>query len=125
MTIAKDFQELLIWQRGHALAVRIYRVTDTFPKTEQFGLTNQLRRAAVSVPSNIAEGFERSTGKDFAHFLSITRGSLAEVQSQILLARDLLYVSPEECESLLQETTHLHKMINAFKSSLATSKLAD
>lgn len=123
MSIAKDFQDLIIWQRSHALAIRVYKVTHTFPKSEQFGLTNQLQRAVVSVPSNIAEGFERNSSKDFAHFLIIARGSLAEVQAQLLLARGLLYISPDVFGSLLTEATEIHKMINSFKSSLESKPL--
>ena len=124
MAIAKDFRELLIWQRGHELALRVYMTTDTFPEAERFGLTNQLRRAAVSIPSNIAEGFERNSSKDFAHFLIIARGSIAEVQAQILLARDLNYLSPQECDKILENSTEVHKMLNAFKASLSTKPLA-
>jgi four helix bundle protein len=118
MAFAKDFRELIIWQRSHDLALMVYRVTDTFPNSEQFGLTNQLRRAAVSVGSNIAEGFERNSAKDFAHFLVISRGSLAEIASQIMLARDLRYVTPEDCEKILEEIKDIHKMLNAFKKTL-------
>ena len=94
MSVAKDFQDLLIWQRSHTFAVDIYRLSDNFPSSEQFGLTNQLRRAVVSVPSNIGEGFERASSKDFGHFLIISRGSIAEVKAQLLLAKDLLYTTP-------------------------------
>lgn len=118
MSVAKDFKELLIWQRAHVFALDVYRVTDSFPNAEQFGLTNQLRRAAVSVPSNIAEGFERNSSKDFSHFLVIARGSLSEIKAQLLLAKDLLYVSPEECEELCLEATEIHKMVNSFKATL-------
>lgn len=118
MTVAKDFRDLIIWQRAHVLALEIYRVTDGFPGTEQFGLTNQLRRAAVSVPSNIAEGFERNSSKDFSHFLVIARGSLSEIKAQLLLAKDLLYVLPQECDTLCAEATEIHKMLNSFKATL-------
>lgn len=118
MSVAKEFQDLIIWQRAHEFALEIYRVTDEFPNIEQFGLTNQLRRAAVSVPSNIAEGFERNSSKDFSHFLVISRGSLSEIKAQLLLAKDLLYLSPQECERLLTEATEIHKMLNSFKATL-------
>lgn len=118
MSVAKDFKELIIWQRAHVLALEVYRVTDRFPNTEQFGLTNQLRRAAVSVPSNIAEGFERNSSKDFSHFLVISRGSLSEIKAQLLLAKDLLYLPPQECDKLCAEATEIHKMLNSFRATL-------
>jgi four helix bundle protein len=118
MSVAKDFRDLIIWQRAHVLALEVYRVTDGFPNVEQFGLTNQLRRAAVSVPSNIAEGFERNSAKDFSHFLVISRGSLSEIKAQLLLAKDLLYLPPQECEQLCSEATEIHKMLNSFKATL-------
>ena len=118
MSVAKDFKDLIIWQRAHMLALEIYQATDRFPNIEQFGLTNQLRRAAVSVPSNIAEGFERNSAKDFSHFLVISRGSLSEIKAQLLLAKDLLYLPPQECDKLCAEATEIHKMLNSFKTTL-------
>lgn len=118
MSVAKDFQELLIWDRSHKLALQVYGVTDKFPTREQFGLANQLRRAAVSIPSNIAEGFERNSTKDFAHFLVIARGSIAEVKAQLLLAKDLGYITPDVCTVLLGEATEIHRMLNKFKTTM-------
>ncbi len=123
MTTAVDFHELVIWQRSHLLALGIYKETRKFPNTEQFGLTSQLQRAAVSVPSNIAEGFGRDSNKDFYRFLVIARGSIAEVQAQLLIARDLEFLSSEGYDSLYVETIEIHKMLNRFMKSLKTSKL--
>lgn len=92
----KDFKELLVWQHAHLLTLEVYRVTQQFPQEERFGLSNQLRRAVVSVESNIAEGSARNTSRDFLQFLFVARGSLAEVEVQLLIARDLGYISDEE-----------------------------
>jgi four helix bundle protein len=85
----RNFRELTVWQKAHELVVEIYRVSGGFPSEERFGLTVQLRKAAVSIGSNIAEGCGRGTNKDFARFLSIAAGSASEVEYQVLLARDL------------------------------------
>ncbi len=90
------YQELFVWQRAMDLVVRVYEVTESFPHKEQFGLTNQLRRAAVSIPSNIAEGQGRQTTRDFLTYLSIARGSLQEVETQILIATRLDYIAESE-----------------------------
>ena len=80
------YSDLIVWQKAMDLVVHVYEVTESFPQREVFGLTNQVRRAAVSIPSNIAEGQGRGTTKDFLHFLAIARGSLQEVETQLLLA---------------------------------------
>ncbi len=92
----KDFKELLVWQQAHLLTLEVYRVTQRFPQEERFALSSQLRRAVVSVESNIAEGSARNTSRDFLQFLFVARGSLAEVEVQLLIARDLGYISDEE-----------------------------
>ena len=89
------FTNLKVWQRSHALVLRIYEVTRIFPTDERFGLTSQLRRAAVSVPTNIAEGAKRQSARDFAHFLNIAEASLAETDYLLLLARDLHFATPD------------------------------
>jgi four helix bundle protein len=88
----KKFQDLFAWQEAHQLALLVYRISKEFPKEELFALTNQIRRAAVSIPSNIAEGYGRPTGKDRVHFFWIAKGSLLEVESQFLIAKDLGYI---------------------------------
>lgn len=92
----KDFKELLVWQQAHLLTLEVYRVTQQFPQEERFGLSNQLRRAVVSVESNIAEGSARNTSRDFLQFLFVARGSLAEVEVQLLIAKDLGYITDDE-----------------------------
>jgi four helix bundle protein len=110
---ARSFRDLIVWQRAIELALSIYATTAAFPKEELFGLTSQLRRAAVSIPSNIAEGESRITPDEFKQFLGIARGSSAEVQTQLVLARRL-QLAPidliERSESLIAE---VHKMLNS------------
>ncbi len=96
----KDFKELLVWQYAHQMTLEVYRITRRFPQEERFGLSDQLRRAAVSVESNIAEGSARSSSKDFLHFLYIARGSLSEVEVQLLIAKDLNYISEDEFQQV-------------------------
>lgn len=89
----QSFTDLYAWQAGHKLVLSIYEVTQKFPKEELFGLTNQLRRAAVSITSNIAEGFSRSSYKEKSQFYSMALGSLTEIQNQLLIAKDIKYLS--------------------------------
>ncbi|MCL6541044.1 four helix bundle protein [Roseiflexus sp.] len=115
----QSYRDLLVWQKGTALALEIYRVTQRFPSDERFGLTAQLRRAAVSVPSNIAEGQARRTTGEFIQFLSHAEGSLAEVDTQIYLAQQLGYGLEEELSSISSQINELRKMLNALRRSLA------
>src|SRR3989344_5308239 len=88
----QKFQDLFAWQEAHQLVLFVYAISRTFPKEELFALTNQIRRAAISIPSNIAEGYGRPSGKDRVHFFWIAKGSLLEVESQFLIAKDLGYI---------------------------------
>jgi len=115
----QSYRDLLVWQKGTALALEIYRVMQRFPSDERFGLTAQLRRAAVSVPSNIAEGQARRTTGEFIQFLSHAEGSLAEVDTQIYLAQQLGYGLEEELSSISSQINELRKMLNALRRSLA------
>ena len=94
--MGESFRDLIAWRKAMDLVTQIYRVTKAFPRDELYGLQNQLRRAAVSVPSNIAEGQARFSHKEFHHFLSQARGSLVEIETQLLIARNLTYLSPTE-----------------------------
>jgi four helix bundle protein len=94
----------------------IYRVTSTFPRSEVYGLTNQVRRAAVSVPSNIAEGCGRSSKKEFAHFLCNARGSLLEVETQLEIAKNLGYLPEQSASELLSKTNEIGRMLNGLRS---------
>jgi len=117
MSPIKSFKDLYAWQKGHILVVEIYNVTKSFPKEEQFGLTNQLRRCAVSITSNIAEGFSRKTYKDKSQFYAIALGSVTELQNQIQIAYDVSYISRAEYEKLDSTTTEIHKIINGLLKS--------
>jgi four helix bundle protein len=124
-TKPKSYKDLLIWQKGMALALYVYRLSVVFPADERFGLISQVRRAAVSVPSNIAEGQARHTTKEFLQFLSHTLGSLAELETQLLLSVDLGYVTRERISEGLRAIDELQKMIIALrKKLLSVSPLA-
>lgn len=110
---AGSYTELRAWKLGVDLVVEVYRATQDFPKAERYGLMNQLRRAAVSVPSNIAEGKGRFTDREFALFLRHARGSLLEVETQLFIAGKLGYLSSERVHSLASQTEQLAKTLNA------------
>lgn len=100
--------------------LEVYRLSENFPQIEQFGLTSQLRRAVVSITSNIVEGFDRGSNKEFKQFLIVARASLSESQNQLLIARDLGYLKPVDFEKLVADSIEIHKMINGFIKSLQT-----
>jgi len=105
-----------------ALVLEVYRCTQTFPKTETYGLTSQLRRAAVSIPSNIAEGQARLSTGEFKQFLGNARGSLMEVETQILIARDLGYLENDRSETLLASAREVGRILNGLLASLPSRK---
>jgi four helix bundle protein len=109
-------RDLQLWQKSVQFETDIYRETATFPRSEIYGLTNQLRRAAVSVPSNIAEGSGRSSKKEFAQFLSHARGSLLEVETQLEIAKNLGYLSDKNATELLSQTNEIGRMLNALRA---------
>ncbi|MBT9331116.1 four helix bundle protein [Paracidobacterium acidisoli] len=114
----KQFRDLLVWQKGMALAREIYRVTQSFPKAEVFGLTAQMRRAAVSIPSNIAEGQGRLSDKVFILFLGHARGSLYELETQAELAESLGYLGKQELQQVLSECSELGRMLHGLLNSM-------
>ena len=114
----RDFHKLGIWQRSHQLTLDVYRASKVFPKDELFGLTSQIRRAASSIPTNIAEGCGRASNKDYAHFLQIAIGSASEVEYELLLAHDLEYINDEAFNKLTSETIAIRKMIIKYQSEL-------
>jgi four helix bundle protein len=116
--MGQSFRELIAWQRSMELVTEIYRVTETFPRNEIYGLTAQLRRAAVSIASNIAEGQARHSHREFMHFLSTSRGSSAEVQTQLLIAKNLSYIDTDKTENLVEHTSNVCRLINALYSSI-------
>jgi four helix bundle protein len=108
----RSFTDLEVWKEAHKLAIVMYKISKTFPKEEMFGLTNQMRRATVSVTSNIAEGFSRHSWKDKANFYSIALGSLTETQSQLLLAKDVGYMKKEDFDLIADQTILVSKLCN-------------
>ena len=114
----RDFHKLGIWQRSHQLSLDVYKMSKSFPKDELFGLTSQIRRAASSIPTNIAEGCGRASNKDYAHFLQIAIGSASEVEYELLLAHDLEYINDEAFNKLTSETIAIRKMIIKYQSEL-------
>jgi len=116
--VARTYRELLVWQKAKTLAVRIYRVTESFPKNETYGLTSQIRRAAVSVVSNIAEGQGRLTSGEFCHFLGQARGSLLEVDAQLAIAHDLNYLKPDEHDSAAKDLYQVLGLLNRLIESI-------
>ena len=121
-TKIESFTDLNAWKEGHKLVLEIYRVTKNFPREEMFGLTNQMRRCAVSITSNVAEGFSRNTSKDKAQFYSISLGSVTELQNQLLVARDVGYLEKEEFSKIASQTVIVHKLINGLiKSAVLVS----
>ena len=121
MNKIKSYADLLVFQKADDLAVRIYEVTATFPKYELYGLVSQMRRAAVSVPSNIVEGFTSHTRKEYVHFLRMAWGSLAELEYQIKFSKRIGYLKDEKVlNELIGRTTEIGKMLNGLVRSLNT-----
>jgi four helix bundle protein len=112
---AKSFCDLLVWQKAHTLVLEIYKFTKVFPREEMYGLTSQLRRAAFSVPANIAEGFKKKGLKDKARFYNISQGSLEEVRYYLILAEDLDYGS---CSALKSSLDEVGRMLDSYISKL-------
>jgi len=110
----KSFKDLIVWRKAYKLVLEVYKATKCFPKSETYGLSNQMRRAAVSIPSNIAEGYGRRHKAEYNQFLSIAYGSLSELETQYLLATDLKYAEKSETiEGLLKEVgSILYTMLN-------------
>ena len=114
----RSYRDLIAWQKAMDLTVDVYQSSKQFPADERFSLTSQLRRSAVSVPSNIAEGEGRFSKPDFSRFLSISHGSLCESETQILLAQRLGYLASEETESLLEQASEVGRLIRGLAKSL-------
>lgn len=108
-----DFKKLDVWKKSMDLAAKIYELTKSFPDDEKYGLTSQLRRCSISIPSNIAEGAGRSTNKSFSNFLSIALGSVFELETQILLSKRLNFLQEEAVNTILVEVESIGKMLNA------------
>jgi four helix bundle protein len=117
---ARGYRDLVVWQKGIMLVKRVYEITRTFPLDERFGLVSQMRRAAVSIPSNIAEGQARHTTGEFVQFLSHAEGSLAELDTQFVIAIDLRYCTAAQVADALALIAELRKMLNALRRKLTT-----
>ncbi len=115
----RDFKELKVWQKAHRFVLDVFRHTRGFPSEERFGLTAHLRKSATSIPSNIAEGCGRDTEREFARFLSIAAGSASEAEYQLLLARDLGYLEPEQHRQLDEQVNEVKRMLNSFIQRLS------
>lgn len=118
MAMLKNYRELLVWQRAYQLCLETYRTTKGFPKEEWYGLVSQMRRAAVSIPCNIAEGYGRRTTKDYIRSLYIAYGSLCELETQVLLSKDLAYSSDPQLEQLHASIGEVERMLKALIRSL-------
>ena len=119
-----SFKELRVWQEAMKFVVSVYRTTNNFPKHELYGLCHQLRRAAVSIPSNIAEGKGHRSDREFRNFLLHARGSLLEVQTQLMIAQELQYILPEEGERLLESSDSIGRCLNSLINSIGEGQLA-
>ncbi len=119
MKKSKTFTDLIVWEKSHELVLRIYKLSSTFPKSEQFALTSQLRRAVVSIPANIVEGFIKRGIKDKVRYFNISQGSLEEVKYYLILSKDLGYIKSIETKPLIDE---VGKLLNSYiKSTLASN----
>jgi four helix bundle protein len=118
LSTIKSFEELPVWQDARKFTNKIYNITNKFPKEELYGLTSQIRRATVSIMSNIAEGFDRRSDKELSNFLSMARGSSSEVQNDLYIALDLKYISEEEFKKMYAEAKKIAKQINGLMTYL-------
>lgn len=118
MATVRNYRELIVWQKAMDLVELIYQATKQFPKEELYGLTSQVRRSAVSIPSNIAEGQARKSTAEFLNFLSIANGSRAEMETQILLAQRLKYVTNETSQPILNLSEEVSRLLNGLMNSL-------
>ncbi len=121
----QDFHNLKVWQRSHQLVLLVYKATAKFPKDELYGLTSQIRRAAVSIPANIAEGCVRGGDQEFSRFLYIAQGSASELDYHLLLSRDLDYISPSDYQSLSKGLTEVRRMLSTFIQTIKPKTKAD
>jgi four helix bundle protein len=117
----KDYRKIFAWQKAHQLVLQIYKITEVFPSREQFGLTSQLRRAVVSIPTNIAEGYGRTTDIELARFIDISLGSANETEYLLLLCADLKYIAKNVSEDISAKVVEIRKMLTAFVKTLRNS----
>ncbi|HEV2176802.1 MAG TPA: four helix bundle protein [Terriglobia bacterium] len=115
------FTDLKVWQRSHALTLEVYGLSRTFPNDERFGLVSQLRRSAASVPTNIAEGSKRKTSQDYARFLNLAEGSLAETEYHLILSRDLGYINVAQADATFSRIAEIARMLHALRSRVESA----
>ncbi len=113
-----SFRDLIVWQKSMSLVTEIYQITNSFPDSERFGMTNQMRRAAVSIPSNIAEGFGRNSTADYVRFLQIASGSLYELQTQTSISQNLGFANQNACQTSVGLATECERMLSSLISKL-------
>ncbi len=116
----QSYKELVVWKKSIQLVISIYDIVKMFPKEEMYGLSSQIKRAAVSVPSNIAEGHDRNSDKEFCQFLCIARGSLAELETQLIIASKLEYLNEISINEILRDCDEIGKMLNALIKKIKT-----
>jgi four helix bundle protein len=116
--LSSSFRDLIVWQKAIQVSVAIYQLTAAFPPQEMYGLTNQLRRASISVASNIAEGYGRASSGEYRHFLGVARGSSCEVETQLVLARELGFEDHTRIAEVASLNSEVSKMLNAIMKSL-------
>ena len=121
--ILKTYKELKVWQKSDQLCLKIYRITAGFPQDEKFGLTSQIRRASVSIPSNIAEGYGRKTTGDYVKYLYISYGSICELETQMMLSGDLDYCDSATLRDIMDEIYEVERMLKALIKSLENKHL--
>ena len=114
----KDFRQLKVWEKSHQVALAVYKSTAKFPREELYGLTSQIRRASMSIPTNIAEGCGRNTDADFARFLQMAMGSASETEYQLLLAHDLGFINKEQYDKLNIDVTEVKRMLASLLKTL-------
>jgi four helix bundle protein len=119
----RSYRDLEVWKKAMEVAREVYKATAKFPTEERFGLANQIRRAAVSVPSNLAEGHARASAADFSRFISISMGSIAELETQLLLSTDLGYLANDDCDRLLGNLDLTGKMLRGLSKAIMRRKL--
>ena len=118
----KDFRQLKVWEKSHQLALAIYKATKEFPKEELYGLTSQIRRASMSIPTNIAEGCGRNTDADFARFLQMAMGSASETEYQLILAHDLQFLPKDSYEKLHNDVEEVKRMLTSLLKTLRANR---
>lgn len=114
-----SFKDLIVWQKAHQLVIAIYTATQKFPKEEVFSLTNQVRRATVSIAANICEGYKKKTIPNQLNYINIAEGSLEEVKYYIILSKDLQYINEKECEQLTNSAEEVGKLINGYEKAVS------